>query len=91
MSAVLIAYDLHKLGQRYHDLRALVKATFPTHWACLESTFIVSTTWSTAQVRDLLKSKLDSNDELLVVGLAPKAWASYGFSKECNDWLHNNA
>ncbi|MEJ5125828.1 hypothetical protein WH367_07190 [Comamonas sp. MYb21] len=91
MSAVLIAYDLHKLGQRYTELRKLIIETFPGSWNCLESTFIVNTTWTPVQVRDLLKSKLDANDELLVVALVKNGWASVGLSKPCTDWLHTNA
>ncbi len=91
MSAVLIAYDSHKLGQRYTELRKLIIETFPGSWNCLESTFIVNTNWTPAQVRDLLKSKLDSNDELLVVALVKHGWASWGLSKPCSDWLHANA
>lgn len=91
MSAVLIAYDLHKLGQRYTALRKLITETFPGGWNCLESTFIVNTSWTPVQVRDLLKSELDSNDELLVVALTPHGWATVGMSKPCNDWLRANA
>lgn len=90
MSAVLIAYDLHKLGQRYEKLRTLIKASFPTKWFCLESTFIVVTDMTPAQVRDLCMSALDSNDELLAVGLAPSAWATWGMADNCNEWLRNN-
>lgn len=91
MSAVLIAYDLHKLGQRYTALRKLIIETFPGSWNCLESTFIVNTNWTPVQVRDLLRSKLDSNDELLVVALVKSGWATLGMSKPCTDWLHTNA
>lgn len=90
MSAVLIAYDLHKLGQRYTALRELINTTFPGGWNCLESTFIVNTTWTPVQVRDLLKSKLDSNDELLVVALVKNGWATAGISDPCVTWLHAN-
>ena len=91
MSAVLIAYDLHKLGQRYTALRTLITTTFPGSWNCLESTFIVNTNWTPVQVRDLLMTALDSNDELLVVALVKSAWATSPLSKPCLDWLHANA
>lgn len=91
MSAVLIAYDLHKMGQRYAALRKLIIETFPGSWNCLESTFIVDTNWSPVQVRDLLRSKLDANDELLVVALVKSGWATAGMSKPCLDWLHAKA
>ena len=91
MSAVLIAYDLHKLGQRYTELRKLVIETFPGSWNCLESTFIVNTNMTPVQVRDLLKSKLDANDELLVVALVKNGWATWGMYKPCSGWLRDNA
>lgn len=91
MSAVLIAYDLHKLGQRYTELRKLIIETFPGSWNCLESTFIVDTNWTPVQIRDLLQSKLDSNDALLVVALVKHGWATLGMSKPCTDWLHSKA
>ena len=91
MSALMISYDLHKLGQRYTPLRNRIKANFPTHWCCLDSTFIVVTALTPVQVRDLLKTELDNNDELLVTALVKSGWASLGFSKACTDWLHNNA
>lgn len=91
MNAVLIAYDLHKLGQRYTALRNLIITTFPGSWNCLESTFIVSTNWTPAQIRDLLKSELDANDELIVVALVKNGWSTWGMSKPCVDWLRTNA
>ncbi len=90
MTAVLIAYDLHKIGQRYTALRKIVTTRFPVRWACLESTFIVATNLSPSQVRDLLSPALDANDELLVVALLSASWATLGFTKSCNDWLHTN-
>lgn len=90
MNKLLIAYDLHKLGQRYTPLRDLIKASFGTWWNCLESTFIVVTDMDAVQVRDLLSPMLDGNDELVVFTLEPKAWASLGLSKQCVDWLHAN-
>lgn len=87
---VLITYDLHKLGQRYQALRKIVTDNFPTRWSCLESTFIVATTLSPTQVRELLSTALDANDELLVVALIKSSWATMGMTKSCNDWLHAN-
>lgn len=91
MNVLLITYDLHKLGQRYHALRKIITDNFSTYWNCLESTFIVVTLLTPAQVAKMLSSALDSNDELLVVALQKTAWASWGLSKECADWLHSNA
>lgn len=90
MKTVLIAYDLHKLGQRYEKLRTLIHNSFPNRWYCLESTFIVVTDMTPAQVRDLCSPALDSNDELLVVGVQPSAWTTRGMADNCNSWLRNN-
>lgn len=91
MTAVLIAYDLHKIGQRYTALRDLIKKTFPNPWSALESTFIVNTTLSPVQIRELLVPVLDSNDSLLVVALTPHSWATLGMPASANDWLRSNA
>lgn len=91
MSAVLIAYDLHKLGQRYAALRDLIKKNFPDPWNALESTFIVNTTMSPIQIRALLSPVLDSNDSLLVVALSQHGWATLGMPASANDWLRSNA
>ncbi len=90
MSAVLIAYDLHKIGQRYTALRDLIKKTFPNPWNALESTFIVNTTLSPVQIRELLVPALDSNDSLLVVALTPYGWATLGMPASANEWLQSN-
>lgn len=90
MNRLLIAYDLHKLGQRYAALRKLVHDNFHTRWACLESTFIVITPMTPAQVRDLLSPALDRNDELLVIELVASSWATLGFPQNCIDWLRQN-
>jgi hypothetical protein len=89
MKNVLISYDLHKLGQRYHALRQLIEQTFSGSWACLDSTYIVRTTWTCAQVRDLCAQQLDDNDELLVIELAAD-WATLGMRGPCSDWLRAN-
>lgn len=86
---ILIGYDLNKAGKNYDGLIDAIKKNFPTYWHCLDSTWIVETTLSPVQVRDSLKSFLDSDDELLVVELGKSA-AWTGFDTQCSDWLKNN-
>lgn len=88
MKNILIAYDLHKLGQRYHALRALIEHTFPTRWACLESTYIVQTELTCIQVAELCSAELDANDELLAIEVGP-GWAVVGMESNCIDWLRD--
>lgn len=90
MSKILIGYDLNMTGQRYDTLIALIKKTFPNYWHCLDSTWIVDTSMTPVQVRDWLRTQIDSNDELFVVDISGKAAAWVGFTGDCNDWLSKN-
>lgn len=88
MQTYLITYDLHQKGQDYKSLIEKIK-TYGNWWHCLESTWIVRTASSSANIRNYLSPHIDTNDELLVVKLSGEgAWK--GFSKECSDWLLDN-
>lgn len=86
--AKLISYDLRQPGRDYAPLHEVIKA-LGVWWHCLESIWIVDTALSPAQVRDRLTPHIDANDLLVVVELTG-SWASYGLSKECNDWLSSH-
>ncbi|MBL8776007.1 MAG: hypothetical protein JNK12_08755 [Acidimicrobiales bacterium] len=88
MNTLLVTYDLHKPGQDYPGLIDFLKGF--TWWHCLESTWLVKTTLSASDLRDKVGGYLDSNDEVLVLNVTGRGWASKGLSKSCNDWLHNN-
>jgi len=84
-----ITYDLNKPGQNYPGLHEAIKNL--GSWAHVqESTWIVKTSLSAAQIRDRLAPQLDQRDTLLVTGLTGE-WASWGLAKEFNDWLLKNA
>ncbi len=88
MNTILIGYDLNKTGQDYSTLIEKIK-TFATWWHHLDSTWIVKTDLTCVQVRDILKSLIDSNDELLVVKLTSEgAWC--GFNEKGSKWLKDN-
>ena len=57
--AKIITYDLRKPGTNYDGLIARIKQY--THCKLTESCWLVSTTWTTAQIRDDLKRFLDVN------------------------------
>ena len=88
--AVLIGYDLNKEGKNYAEnnkkLIELIKKTFPTWWHYLDSTWIVVTTMTCVQIRDLLITVLDKDDELLVARLSGEA-AWFGFDDNGSKWL----
>ena len=88
MAVYMVGYDLNKPGQDYTDLIDALKR-YGTWWHHLDSTWIIITNDTAAQVRDYLKQYLDSNDELLVATIgAPAAW--YGFNAKGGEWLSNN-
>jgi len=84
----LISYDLRRPGQQYPELFAAIKSI--GSWCHpLESTWIVRTTLSSADVRTRLRNHVDANDGVLVTALAGN-WASLGLDKQSNDWLRQN-
>src|SRR5262245_55886656 len=52
-------------------------------WHCLDSTWIIHSQLSVAQIRDHLMGFIDANDDLVIVELHGN-WATYGLSHDCN-------
>lgn len=88
MAAYIIGYDLNKPGQNYTQLYEAIKRNCPTHWHCLDSTWIVEYSNGAAQLRNALLPYLDQNDRLLVARLFNEA-AWYGFQPNSSTWLKN--
>ena len=89
MRTYLIGYDLNKPGKDYAKLIQAIKDAFPTRWHELDSTWIVKTDLTAAQIRDRFKPPLiDNTDELLVVRLQAE-WASWGLSEVGVNWLQS--
>ena len=84
----LIGYDLNKSGQDYTTLiEEIIK--FGGYWHCLDSTFIIKTSSTAVEIRDYLTTFIDSNDELLVVGLTGEGAWTTAFSNKCSKWLQD--
>jgi hypothetical protein len=66
MYNLFIAYDLDKPGQDYKAIDDAIKS-LGTYAKFQESLWWVRTKYSKEQVRDFLRTKIDSNDRLLVV------------------------
>ncbi|MFC2973243.1 hypothetical protein ACFOJE_13595 [Azotobacter bryophylli] len=79
-----ITYDLRK-QRDYQSLHARIKA-YGAWCRPLESTWIISTPQSAAQVRDNLKAVMDRDDGLLVTRLQGEA-AWYGVPPEVSSRL----
>lgn len=90
MPTFLIAYDLKSPGRDYASLTAAIKGLSGTWWHHLDSTWLLHSNLSVAQVRDRLKLELDSNDELLVIDVTrrPRAWS--GFNERGSSWLRSS-
>lgn len=87
MSVLSINYDLKKPGRDYEPLYEAIRSY---SWCrILESCWLIDTQKTTGQVRDHLKSKVDSNDEIFVVRLR-KDWAT-NFSDKTTEWLKSSS
>lgn len=86
MAVYQIDYDLRK--QRNYDALYERLKSYPQWCRVLESTWVISTNQSAAQVRDYLKAVMDADDGLLVTRLQGEA-AWYGLSDEVSTYLKN--
>ena len=89
MNTLLVGYDLNKSGQDYEDLIGAIKEQ-GAWWHHLDSTWLVKTGKSAAEMRDHLKQHIDSNDELLVINVTGDAAAWTGFNAKGSQWLKDN-
>jgi hypothetical protein len=92
MAIYIIGYDLHPTkGETYDELITAIKAVGSDWWHCLDSTWLVVTSKTAAQVRDELWRHMKSDDQLLVIAYGAANGAAWqGFSNECGSWLKKN-
>ncbi|CAN7611279.1 hypothetical protein LJR034_004682 [Caballeronia sp. LjRoot34] len=90
MTTMLIGYDLKRAdGMDYAKLEEAIKG-LGNWWHCLDSTWLVTTALTEAQVRDFLKNYIGTKDKLLVLTPSRPSGAWYGFDQNCSDYLRNN-
>jgi hypothetical protein len=88
MATYIISYDLNSPGQNYSDLYAKIKS-YGGWWHHLDSTWLVVSNSTAAEIRDGLKSVMDSNDKLLVIKTCGVgSW--FGFNSKGSSWLKDN-
>ena len=88
MKSYMVGYDLNSPGQNYDKLIDALKS-YPNWWHYLDSTWILKTDATAAQIRDHLVHFIDKNDELLVARLTGEsAWR--GFDERGSKWLKDN-
>lgn len=87
-AAYIVSYDLLRPTQNYEKVLEVIKNC--PGWARLGgSAYIVLSDSSAAELRDSIRSAMDSNDKLFVgVIKAPAAWV--GLGDEVSQWLKNN-
>lgn len=91
MSMLLVGYDLNRTGQEYAKVIEYLEG-YGTYWHHLDSTWLIKTSKSCADVIDEMRAKklIDSNDEILVVNITGDNAAWYGFSEKGSAWLKKN-
>lgn len=85
MKTLLIAYDLNAPGQNYAGLIQTLQG-FAEWCRPLESTWVIKSSQQPTAIRDLLLTKVDRTDEILVVDITGDDWASW-LSERVNNWL----
>jgi len=86
MSVYVINYDLKAPGRDYQPLYDAIKTFKWCH--ILESCWLIDTNKPASEIRDILKSKVDGNDEIFVARLGHE-WAT-NFSDQATEWLKSS-
>lgn len=91
MNTLLVSYDLG-MPETYDDYKVLIQyiKSYPMWAKPLQSVWMIKTTKTSAQVRDEIQTKIDSNDKVLVMDVTKTGWATFNISKEVADWMKNN-
>ena len=76
----VISYDLNKPGQNYSGLFKAIK-NLGSWWHYLDSTWLVDSSLTATKISDILNTKIDKNDSLLIFRLG----------KDKNGWLSSKA
>lgn len=89
MAVHWVNYDLNKAGQDYDGLITYLKSH--DSWAKpLKSSFFVKTALTPVQLRDGIKQHIDANDDVVVMPVDGRGWATFGLSVTLNQWLKDN-
>lgn len=85
MTAYLISYDLTGPVRDYEKLIAHLE-TYPEHSHVLKSTWLVVSSKSAKELRDVMEKYIDSDDKLLVIRVTKgAAWRRLG--TKVGNWI----
>ena len=86
MNNYLIVLNLFFADNSYTALDVFLKTS--SRWARIsKNVWMISTYRSAAEVRNGIKERVQSLDNILVIRANEKNWASYNLPKEIVDWL----
>lgn len=80
-----VSYDLRAPGRNYqplYDAFAQARAV-----RALQSLWLVTSTHTSSQLRDVLRGMMDANDGLLITEIANSNWAAYKILPSAAEWL----
>lgn len=87
MPSFIVSYDLIS-NKDYSKLYEAIR-NYGSYAHVLESVWIIKSSSSSSNIRDNLKSYLDSDDKLFVAKLTGEsAWKN--LPKDVSDWIKNN-
>jgi hypothetical protein len=91
MKTYLISYDLGvpETHSDYISLFQHLKKLYSPWARPVKSVWIIKSKKTAGQIRDEIKTVLDTNDKLIVLELS-KTWGTYNISKDVTDWMKNN-
>jgi hypothetical protein len=81
----LISYDLRAPGRNYDGLYEALAAAKAVR--ALESVWLLDDPKQGAEVRDALRTHLDANDGVIVIGIGSSNWATYFAKPGAAEWL----
>jgi hypothetical protein len=84
MASYLISYDLRKPGRNYDSLYAALAQY--NAMRSLQSVWLLDSTQTAGQVRDILQAHIDPNDGLLVIEIG-RGWGSFNLLNNSANWL----
>lgn len=85
MSVYAITYDLHAPQQDYDKLHDSIKS-LGAYSKSFDSFWLVDSSLKASEIRDKIKSVVDSDDILLVIEVK-KHWASFNLPNGAVEWL----
>ena len=85
----LIILKLAAQEDLYKNLVVFLKTA--DAWARpMPSVWIIKASKGSAEIRDGIKSRIGTNDSVLVVEISQKGWATSNLTKVVTDWMKNN-